>query len=50
MTEQQYEEEMIEEDGHMSIIDHLTELRNRIGIVFFVFCRDVLHICPTSFW
>ena len=37
MTEQHYEEEMIEEDGHMSIIDHLTELRNRIGIVFLCF-------------
>ena len=37
MTDQQYEEEMIEETGHMSIIDHLTELRNRIGIVFLCF-------------
>lgn len=37
MTQQDYEEEIREEDGHMSIIDHLTELRNRIGIVFLCF-------------
>ena len=37
-------------EGSMSLLDHLTELRNRIGIVFITFCGDFFGLFYSAFW